>query len=118
MPKMNYKGATVQFQRVKVKKAPKIEEVEMTEEERHELEKKALEEQKIKESLAEKKPQWNLYYDLKGDSEIMTRDYWTKLIDEQFENVAGDADDRWQILRSEFQVQETLDQFEEFDGQN
>ena len=44
MPKMSYKGATVQYQRVKAKKAPKIEEVEMTEEERLEFERKGLEE--------------------------------------------------------------------------
>ena len=32
IPKMKYKGATVQFQRVKAKKTPKIQEVEMNDE--------------------------------------------------------------------------------------
>ena len=72
MPKLKYKGATVQFQRVRAKKAPKIEEVEMTPEERAELERKAFEEEKRKEALAEKKPEWQLYYDLEGDETITT----------------------------------------------
>ena len=44
VPKLNYKGATVQFQRVRAKKAPKIQEVELTPEQRQELERKNLEE--------------------------------------------------------------------------
>ena len=32
VPKLSYKGATVQFQRVRAKKAPKIQEVELTQE--------------------------------------------------------------------------------------
>lgn len=40
---MKYKGATIQWQRVKAKRAPKIQEVELTEEERAELEKQGLE---------------------------------------------------------------------------
>ena len=58
MPKLKYKGATLQFQRIKAKKGPKIEEVEMTPEERAELERKAFEEEKRKEALQEKKPDW------------------------------------------------------------
>ena len=58
MPKLKYKGATVQFQRIKAKKAPKIQEVELTPEERAELERKAFDEEKMKEALAEKKPDW------------------------------------------------------------
>lgn len=44
IPKLKYKGATVQYQRVKAKKAPKIQEVEMTQKERDAFEKKGLEE--------------------------------------------------------------------------
>ena len=47
IPKMKYKGATVQWQRVKAKRGPKIQEVELTDEERAALEKKGFEEQKI-----------------------------------------------------------------------
>ena len=43
IPKVKYKGATIQWQRVKAKRAPKIQEVELTEEERAELEKQGLE---------------------------------------------------------------------------
>ena len=83
MPKLSYKGATVQFQRVRAKKAPKIQEVELTQEQREELERKNLEEQKIKEAMAEKKPAWQLYFSLKesdGDT-IMKQDHWLKVIE-------------------------------------
>ena len=102
MPKMKYKGATVQFQRIKAKKGPKIQEVELSPEERAELERKALEEQKAAEALAEKKPDWKLFYDLEGDEDMLTRDYWTKVIEDQFEQIAGDENDRWNNLRDSF----------------
>ena len=51
IPKMKYKGATVQWQRVKAKRGPKIQEVELTEEERAQLEQKGLEQQKAKEPI-------------------------------------------------------------------
>ena len=38
IPKMKYKGTTVQFQRVRAKKGPKIQEMEMTEEQKQALE--------------------------------------------------------------------------------
>ena len=34
IPKMKYKGSTVQYQRVRAKKGPKIQEMEMSEEEK------------------------------------------------------------------------------------
>jgi PIH1 N-terminal domain len=46
IPKMKYKGKTVQFQRVRAKKGPKITEVgreEMSEEERVQMENRSLE---------------------------------------------------------------------------
>ena len=46
IPKMKYKGDTVQFQRIRAKKAPKIEEVDstnFTEEEKRQMEQKGLE---------------------------------------------------------------------------
>lgn len=49
---------------------------------------------------------------------MMTREYWTKAVDEQFEQQAGDIDDRWQTLRSNFSVREEFNSFEEFDGAN
>ena len=118
VPKLNYKGATVQFQRVRAKKAPKIQEVELTQEQREELEKRNLEEQKMKEALAEKKPAWTLYYDLAGTDAIMTQEYWTKLVDSEFEKKVGGEEDRWNELRDGFKLEQTLDVFEEFDGLN
>ena len=38
IPKMKYKGVTVEFQRIKVKKTPKIQEVQMSAEEQKQLE--------------------------------------------------------------------------------
>lgn len=67
----------------------------MTEEERLEFERKGLEEQKLKESMAEKKPEWRLFYDMEGDMNLIKRDHWTKVIDDQFEQIAGDEEDRW-----------------------
>ena len=50
---MKYKGGTVEFQRVKAKKAPKIQEVEMSDAERKRLEAKALEQQKARQEPTE-----------------------------------------------------------------
>ena len=61
VPKMKYKGDTIQFQRIKIKKGPKISEVQMTDEERKELEQKAFEEEQRKEALREKEPNWKMY---------------------------------------------------------
>ena len=69
----------MQFQRVRAKKAPKIQEVELTPEQRAEMERKNLEEQKLKEAMAEKKPTWQLYYNLLDESEggdILSKTYW------------------------------------------
>ena len=47
------------------------------------MERKNLEEQKRKEAMAEKKPNWQLFFDLKGeDDSIMGKEYWLKKIDE------------------------------------
>ena len=54
------------------------------------------------EALAEKKPDWKLFYDLEGDEDMLTRDYWTKVIEDQFEQIAGDENDRWNNLRDSF----------------
>jgi hypothetical protein len=32
--------------------------------------------------MAEKKPEWKLYYDLQGEAKMMQRDHWTKVIDD------------------------------------
>lgn len=59
----------------------------MTQEQREELERKHFEEQKMKEALAEKTPNWELFYGLQADqgSAMMSQEYWLKIIEEQFE---------------------------------
>jgi hypothetical protein len=64
------------------------------------MERKGLEEQKMKESMAEKTPDWKLYSCLiKKD---FNQKYWTELIDNAFEASAGDEADRWNALRDNF----------------
>ena len=58
---MKYKGDTVQWQRVKAKKGPKIQEMQMTPEEKQRMEEKAMEEERKREALREKEPAFNLY---------------------------------------------------------
>lgn len=119
VPKLNYKGATVQYQRIRAKKTPKIQEVELTQEQKEAMERQHLEEQKIKDAMSEKKPTWNLYYGL-GESQdvLMEKDYWLKTFEDHFEQKVGDADERWNELRENFKLGEELDVFEEFDGIN
>lgn len=42
LPKLSYKGATVQWQRIKAKKGPKIEEVELSEEEKRKFQEQSM----------------------------------------------------------------------------
>ena len=49
---------------------------------------------------------------------MMTKEYWTKLIDDQFEQKAGDENDRWNTLRESFAPKQEYEIFEEFDGLN
>jgi len=83
IPKLKYKGTTVQYQRIKVKKGAKIQEMNsssfISEEERIRMEKQGIEEQKLKEALAEKKPEWALYCYM-GSEEIGTEKYWIDMI--------------------------------------
>ena len=85
MPKMKYKGASVETQRVKGKKAAKIQvvEKEMTDEERKLLEERELQAQRLKESMAEKEPEWKLYIDLEGRKEYERSEYWRSKLEEE-----------------------------------
>ena len=69
------------------------------------MERKNLEEQKLKESLKEKKPTWQLYYGMQEDNQaIMTKEYWLKIIQDQFDQKVGDEDDRWNALLDTFKL--------------
>ena len=91
----------------------------MTDEERRELEKKALEEQRLKEAMAEKEPEWQLFCDLKGDDQYLNPAHWKNHLDYLCENQgAGDEDDRWKSLNETFALTQVSGQFEEYDGIN
>lgn len=122
IPKMKYKGSTIQYQRIKVKKGPKITEVEMTEEERKAMEEKALAEEKRREALREKEPKWKLYCIL---DERLNKDFGNqefiseKIIKNAYENdCTGDENDRWSHLQENFEMKQQFDVFEEYDGLN
>merc|ERR1740117_1097463 len=98
VPKMKYKGATVLPQRVKGKKQPKITPLvtEMSDEERQTLMERELEAQKLKQSLAEKEPEWQLFCDLWGNDLFTTAEYWKSHLDHMIDDtLVGDEDDRW-----------------------
>ena len=82
------------------------------------MERKNLEEEKLKDALTQKKPEWSIYYDMKSDGSILTRDYWNNLIEAAFNEQAGDEEDRWNELQQNFQLKQELEAFEEFDGLN
>jgi hypothetical protein len=122
IPKMKYKGSTIQFQRVKAKKGgPKIQEVPMTEEERKRVEERAMEEERRREALREKEPEFTLYCILDGrlNDDFSKEDYITSIIKASFDNDhVGDEQDRWNALTEQFEMKQQYDVFEEFDGLN
>mmetsp|Transcript_18266 Transcript_18266/g.31248 ORF Transcript_18266/g.31248 Transcript_18266/m.31248 type:complete len:464 (-) Transcript_18266:43-1434(-) len=121
VPKMKYKGATVQFQRIRAKKGPKIQEVQMTEEEKQRLQQKAIDEQMRREALREKEPKWKLYCIMhkRLNQELSREEYLKKLVDEAFDNdCVGDQKDRWAYLKENFEIKQQFDVLEEFDGLN
>lgn len=88
----------------------------MTAEQKAEMERKGLEEAKLKESMAEKTPDWKLYCCMKQTD--FNEKYWTDLIETAFEASAGDEADRWEALRDGFAMPQELDVIEEYDGMN
>ena len=130
VPKMRYKGGTVQFQRVRAKKGPKIQEMEMTEEEKKKLEARGLEQQKMIEEVVEKTPDWEIYCVVgkpqgKDDTyydEIYSPAHWHELIKTLIEKSdeigVGDSKDRLNTLAETFSLPTEESIFEEFDGLN
>ena len=74
----------------------------MSDKEREAMERKGFEEQKLKEALAEKQPDWQLYS--YSGPESFSDSYWIKMIDDQFEQSAGDENDRWTTLQQQFRI--------------
>jgi len=52
-----------------------------------------------------------------GESQL-TEEHWISMVDQQFEDSAGDEQDRWTTLIKQFKVPQQLDVCEEFDGLN
>jgi len=120
IPKMKYKGDTVAFQRIKARKGPKIQEVEMSEEEKKIMEEKALEEERRREALREKEPKFKLFCILDGrlNKDFSNREYLGQIVKNAFEGEVGDENDRWTTLVESFDMKQQYDVFEEYDGLN
>jgi hypothetical protein len=56
--------------------------VPLSDEERLNMERKGLEEQKQREALAEKAPEWSLYCHMSERQEVAESSYWKNMIDE------------------------------------
>lgn len=82
------------------------------------MERKGLEEQKIKEAPTEITPDWQFYCDLDGDHRLLTKYYWLQLVSSKFEEQAGDENDRWEALKKSIRLAEVRNKFEEYDGLN
>ena len=63
----------MQFQRVRAKKAPKIQEMEMSEEDKKKIEDKSFQQQKRKmvEEIVENTPEWLLYCVLNDEPNVL-----------------------------------------------
>ena len=48
----------------------------------------------------------------------MTKSHWLAFIQDNFEKQVGDANDRWDALKTNVTIKEELDSFEEYDGFN
>lgn len=108
IPKLKYKGTTVQYQRIKVKKSPKIQEVtqqHISQEERERMEQKGLDEQRAREALQEKEPAWSIYCYM-GDDDLSRQQIWSDMIQRQFDAAAGDETDRWTMMQEQFKIEQ------------
>lgn len=120
---MRYKGKTIQFQRVRAKKAPKIEQVSsdiLTEEERKRLEQRGLEEAKKGtkriEEIVEQTPDWQLYCVIKQEQQQVedqfakfeTAEFWQNLVQQMIQKSeeigVGDTQDRINTLAEKFKL--------------
>jgi len=102
---MKYKGSTIQYQRVKAKKNPKIQEMKMTEEEKRKLEEQAMEEERKREALREKEPDYSMYciMDDRLNKDFGSKEYIDKIVKGSFDNdCVGDEKDRWNSLIDSF----------------
>ena len=93
----------------------------MTEEEKIALEQRALEEERRREALREKEPEWKLYciMDSRLDKDFGKQEYLKQVIKESYDSdCVGDDKDRWAQLLESFTLKQQFDVFEEYDGLN
>lgn len=93
----------------------------MTEEEKIALEQRALEEERRREALREKEPEWKLYciMDKRLDKDFGKQEYLKQVIKESYDSdCVGDDKDRWAQLLESFTLKQQYDVFEEYDGLN
>jgi hypothetical protein len=92
----------------------------MTDEERKRLEEKAMEEERRREALREKEPNFKLYciLDARLNSKFSNEADLSQIIKKAFENEVGDDNDRWAALQENFDMGQQTDVFEEYDGLN
>ncbi len=102
LPKMKYKGKTIQYQRVRAKKNPKIETLKtehMSAEDQKIMEEENLE--SLKQEPVLRTPEWKLYCVQKGGEDKILNPEWIKKQEDLF------------TMESEVE-----DEIEEFDGLN
>ena len=89
----------------------------MTEEEKIALEQRALEEERRREALREKEPEWKLYciMDKRLDKDFGKQEYLKQVIKESYDSdCVGDDKDRWAQLLESFTLKQQYDVFEEY----
>ena len=126
IPKMKYKGKTIQFQRIRAKKGPKIQQMnEVNDQERKEMEAKSFDHAKRKiQEVVEATPDWHLYCVVSESitDKFDTAEFWDKLVQEMIkrseETGVGDAKDRLDTLAETFRLPTSEGDVEEFDGVN
>jgi hypothetical protein len=71
----------------------------------------------MKEALQEKEPSWQIYCYM-GEDDLSRREFWSEMIERQFDAAAGDETDRWNCLLDQFSIEQEMDVLEEYDGMN
>ena len=55
---------------------------------------------------------------MEGDPHLLTKSFWLRFIQNQFEGQAGDENDRWEALKKSTKLNEVSGSLEEYDGIN
>lgn len=79
-----------------------------------------MEEERKREAVREREPDFKLYciLDERLNQNFGSQEYLTQVIKREFEQIAGDENDRWTYLTEKFEMKEQYDVVEEYDGLN